>query len=285
MPEPVNAGRLLVTAAASGRTLLEFLAEELGLSKRQAKAALDRRDVFVNGRRVWMARHQLHAGDRVDIAAPAPGPVAREAPGSGHRILFRDEHLIVADKPAGILACGPGSLELELQSDLHLPGLSAVHRLDRDTTGCLMFAISGKALDEMVLLFRHRRVDKRYHVLVEGMVREKFRTIDQPIAGEHSVTHLELLSGNRRASHLLVRIETGRTHQIRRHLIAIGYRVLGDRTYGAGREVGADYRGVPRQMLHAASLRFVHPLSGREVRVTAPLPADFTKCMTHYGLK
>lgn len=282
MPEPVKAGRLLVAAAAQGRTLLEFLAEELGLSKRQAKAALDRRDVFVNGRRVWMARHQLRGGDCVDVVS-APAAAGREP--DRHQILFRDEHYLAANKPAGIIACGPDSLELQLRSSLGLPGLSAVHRLDRDTTGCLMFALSGKALDEMIELFRHRRVDKRYHVLVEGMVREKHRTIDQPIAGERSVTHVELISANRRASHLLVRIETGRTHQIRRHLIAIGYRVLGDRTYGAGREVEADYRSVPRQMLHAASLRFIHPFTGREMRIAAPLPADFTKSMAHFGLK
>lgn len=282
MPELIKAGRLSVTAAATGQTLLQFLAEELGLSNRKAKAALDRRDVFVNGRRVWMARHQLQSGDRIDVVSSAD--VGRREDEESE-ILFRDEHYLIANKRPGILACGPDSLEVALRSSLRLPDLSAVHRLDRDTTGCLMFALTPKALDEMILLFKHRRVDKRYHVLVEGMVKEKFRTIDAPIAGERSVTHIESLSANRRASHLLVRIETGRTHQIRKHLIAIGFRVLGDRTYGSGREVEADYRSVPRQMLHAASLQFVHPFSGRDVRVTASLPADLAKSLKHFGLK
>lgn len=281
MTEQVKAGRQSLTASASSQTLLEFLAEELGLSNRKAKAALDRRDVFVNGRRVWMARHQLQSGDRVEIVSAGSTHIEAE-PG---KILFRDAHYLIVDKRPGVLACGPASLELELRASLQQPDLSAVHRLDRDTTGCLMFAFTPEALDKMILLFRLRRVAKRYHVLVEGMVRERHRTIDQPIAGERSVSHVEVIGANRRASHLLVRIETGRTHQIRRHLIAIGYRVLGDRTYGVGREVEADYRDVPRQMLHASSLQFVHPFSGREVRVTAPLPADFLKCLQHFGLK
>ncbi|MEI6218415.1 MAG: RluA family pseudouridine synthase [bacterium] len=281
MTEPAKTGRLSITATSSGQALLEFLAEELGLSRRKAKSVLDRRDAFVNGKRVWMARHQLQSGDRIDVVCSEDAGVDA----GEHEILLRDEHYVIANKRAGILACGPESLELELQAALKLPDLSAVHRLDRDTTGCLMFALNAKALEAMILLFRHRRVDKRYHVLVEGMVRDRYRTIDTPIAGEASVTHIEVLSSNRRASHLFVRIETGRTHQIRRHLLAIGFRVLGDKTYGAGREVEADYRNVARQMLHASSIRFVHPVSGRDVNVTAPLPVDFKKSLEHFGLK
>lgn len=281
MTEPAKAGRLSVIAASSGQELLDLLAEELGLSRRKAKAALDRREVFINGRRVWMARHQLQSGDRIEVVRSED----ERSDAGEQEILLRDEHYVIVNKRAGVLSCGPGSLESELQSTLKLPDLSAVHRLDRDTTGCLMFALTAKALEEMILLFRHRRVDKRYHVLVEGMVREKYRTIDTPIAGEESVTHVEVLSSNRRASHLFVRIETGRTHQIRRHLLAIGFRVLGDKTYGAGRKVEADYRDVARQMLHASSIRFVHPFSRRDVNVTAPLPVDFKKSLDHFGLK
>jgi len=286
----------------AGRPLLEFLAEEFDLSKRKAKSMLDRRNVFVNGRLIWMAQHSLRRDDRITVVmsdpacAKAAGQVIQSCVSSGtgqpgrsaqrgQALLFRDSHYVIVNKRPGIVSCGPHSLELELQEELKQPRLCAVHRLDRDTSGCLMFAFNKEAFEKMVSLFRQRKIDKRYHAIVEGMMEGRRRTIDRPISGEESVTHIEVLGSNRAASHLLARIETGRTHQIRRHLVAIGYRILGDRTYGVGKAVGAEYRGVARQMLHASSIGFIHPVTGVKVSVTAPLAPDFLQCLRHFSLK
>jgi len=282
MAGPAVTKNLPVGPGYTGRPLVEFLSERLDLSKRKAKDIIDRRNVFVNGRLVWMAQHSLRRGDRVEIVV---ADVPRAEPGK-QEILFRDTHYVIVNKRPGILSCGgPASMEHELQASLRQPRLCAVHRLDRDTSGCLMFAFNQEAFEHMVSLFRQRKVDKKYHAIVEGMMHESRMTIDRPIAGESSVTHIEVISANRMASHLLARIETGRTHQIRRHLDSIGYRILGDRAYGVGKEIGADYRGVARQMLHASSIGFLHPVTGAKVHVTAPVPGDFMQCLKHFGLK
>ncbi len=273
--------RLQVAPGEAGRPLLDFLAAHCACSRRHAKELLDQRLVFVNGRRVWMARHRLQARDAIDLppAARAAAPA-----GSAPPILYQDRDYLVANKPAGILANGPHSLETRLQSGLNLPGLAAVHRLDRGTSGCLLCAKNPAAQQAARLQFAARKIEKIYRALVAGPVRQPHFTITHPIAGQAAITEVQVLDANRRASHLRIALRTGRTHQIRKHLLAIGHPILGEPFYAPRREVGPLERRFRRPMLHAFQLNFIQPLSGAAVRCTAPLPADFRQGLAWLGL-
>jgi 23S rRNA pseudouridine1911/1915/1917 synthase len=269
------------THGETGITLQQFLAAHLRLSKGKAKDLLDRRVVFVNGRRVWMARHALRAGDKVEIQPLLESASAKFAP----RILFEDAALIVADKPAGLLTNGKDSLEECLRTRQRLPALAAVHRLDNETSGCLLLAKNQSAREALVALFGQREVTKVYHAIAAGRVRADIHEIRAPVDGEPALTRLELLDACPQASHLKLNIETGRTHQIRKHLLAIRHPVLGDKQYGGRFQPAGMQAEIPRQMLHSAVLAFTHPLTGVAVRCVAHLPQDFRACLRRFHLR
>lgn len=263
----------VISRAEHGQSLLDNLAERLQLSRRQAKKLLDQRCVFVNQRRVWMARHVLHAGNAVEVY---PWPRSRHGDLS---ILFENAHYVIANKPAGMPVDGSNGVEAALRRMRKASYAHArlVHRLDRDTSGCLLLAKTQEAFDRMIPLFQQRLVAKVYHALVLGRFPTDRREIRQAIDGKEAVTRVMLISANEKASHLRIRIETGRTHQIRKHLQMVRHPVLGDRHYGLGPLPDAHWRAVPRQMLHAAQLAFRDPVSGEAVRVRSPLPPDFLR--------
>ena len=166
------------------------------------------------------------------------------------------------------------------------------HRLDAGTTGLMVVARSERAYTALKAAFRDRTVDKRYTTLVQGHPDPSRGTIDAPIdrhpthdykwavvaGGRPSVTHYETLEAFRAASLLEVRLETGRTHQIRVHMAAIRHPCVGDLTYGADPTLAARLQ-LDRQWLHAAELGFAHPADGREVRFTSPPPADLARAL------
>ena len=277
--------KITVSPPDHGAELAEFLARNSGISIRKAKSALDRRDVFVNGRRTWMARHVLKKGDLIEVITHDAGLDAPKADPSARTvaILYRDAYFIVAAKPPGICSCGANSCETALRRQLGLPHLVAAHRLDKDTTGCMICALDHSAFQRIAQLFRDRSIRKRYHAVVEGLIRKKSTTIALPVGGRQSSSRVLMLDGNAAASHVLVEIQTGRTHQIRKHLAAIGHPVVGDRTYG--NPLSAQSRAAPRQMLHAAAIAFEHPIGGGRLSVSAPLPADFRSCLKGFLLK
>lgn len=265
----------IVNAGEKDEELVDFLAHHLHTSKKGARRVLDARVVFVNEQRVWMARHVLRTGDQVEVQTPAvASDIERSIP-----ILFEDSTYIVANKPAGILANGPGSLEDRLKSQTRCATLEAVHRLDRDTSGCLLCAKHPDAKTAIIELFESHRVTKTYHAIVSGQVPADMREITAPIDGKTAITRLTLLSANRLASHLKLSIETGRTHQIRKHMVAIRHPVLGDKVYATNIQPHPELRRVPRQMLHATSLTFRHPITNELVRAKAPFPVDYAGCL------
>jgi len=266
---------MIATPAEAGTPLDMFLARRLKISRKQAKRLLDERLVFVNRRRIWMARHPLEPGDEVEIPAFA-APEAREV---AIPSLYRDDDYLVVNKPAGFPSNGADSVEERLRKDLRLPALEAVHRLDRDTTGCLWFALHAAARATATALFREKAVTKTYHAIVAGRVPADGITITEPLDGLPAVTRVKLLSGARAASHVKILIETGRTHQIRKHMASVRHPVLGDRSYLTREIEEPQLREVPRQMLHASGLAFPHPKTGQTVRVKAPLPADFKRVL------
>ena len=273
-PQPASALRRLPPVHRNGTELLDHLAECLALSRRAAKTLLDERMVFVNGRRIWMAKHLLQSRDVVEALPDAlsAGPRAN-AP---VRILLDDPLFLVADKPPRLLTTGEKSLEVRLRGQLALPALRAVHRLDKDTSGCVLFAKTEAARETLVAQFEEGRIRKLYHALVAGNLPSP--TLDIRLHVDHlpAVSHVRQVSAQTkppRCAHVTVSIETGRTHQIRIHLHHVGDPVLGDRQYFSAR--CADFPEVPRQMLHASELRFAHPATGKPATASSPLPKDF----------
>jgi 23S rRNA pseudouridine1911/1915/1917 synthase len=206
--------------------------------------------------------------------------------------VLEDEHLMVVDKPAGLVTHpAPGHHGVTL-AELLPQGASVVHRLDRDTSGLLLVARSEEALHELQRMMKARAITREYTALVEGHPDADSGTIDAPIGRDRAnrtvmstrtdkareaVTHFEVLERLPRTALLRVRLETGRTHQIRAHLAAIGHPVAGDPQYG-GRASGRRL-GLERQFLHASSLMFRHPLTGELVRCESKPPVELSHAL------
>jgi 23S rRNA pseudouridine1911/1915/1917 synthase len=211
-------------------------------------------------------------------------------------VLYRDDHLLVVEKPAGLLVHpvpgfnGPTlvhGLLHEVGGDGIRPGI--VHRLDRDTSGLLVVARADRTLARLQSLLRRRRISRSYAALVRGRPASRRGPIEAPIGRDRrdptrvsldsdvarpAVTHFSIAELLAHHTLLDVELETGRTHQIRVHLAAIGLPVVGDPVYGHGPELGLE-----RQFLHAARLRFPHPQTGEEIDVSSPLPADLEQAL------
>lgn len=291
-----NVESLVVNRPDADRPLQDFLAARFGLSRRAAKAVIDGRSVWVNRRCVWIAHHALKTGDVVEIPKTVVAAARRQA-GSAKtaiapaerkhvRVLLETPDYVVADKPAGLLSNeDPRSVEAILRVQLNQPNLQAVHRLDRDTTGCLLFAKTYAAFLAAVEVFKTRRVAKTYYAIVAGSFPFAHQRIDAPLDGQPAVSNVAREAAGPDASFLRVRIETGRTNQIRRHLSGVRYPIVGDRTFGLKSARDPRLMTVPRQMLHAASLALPDPMrKGEEIKAHAPLPADFRAALKLFGM-
>ncbi len=278
----------VVTRDEEGISLQDFLAARLRTTKRAAKAMLDARVVWVNRKLVWIARHALKPGDKVAfVVKPGTGAKqSKEGDRAPHvRILWQDSRYLAADKPAGLLTQGRGSAEELLRRQEGNPAIAAVHRLDKETSGVLLFAKDAEALEAAIAMFRTHRVVKHYAAIVAGRVEREMSTLTETLDGERAVTHLKRLRATPDATFLSVRIETGRTHQIRRHLAGIRHPVVGDRQYGLKRTDDPRLLSVTRQMLHAQELELPNPLTpGEHIRAHAPLPADFRAALKLFSL-
>jgi 23S rRNA pseudouridine1911/1915/1917 synthase len=283
--------RIEVPEEASGTRLDTFLSTSLG-SRSQAQSLIDSEHVLVDGR-ARPKRHKVAAGESIEVRRPAHAPSAAEAAPAAFDVAYEDEHLLVIDKPAGVVvhpARGhrTGTLAQALE------GRSAggdepwragiVHRLDRDTSGLLVVAKRDQVHRALKALLATRRLRREYLALVEGLPEARSGTIDAPI-GRHrrertlmsidsddtreARTHFALLRVLPGATLLRVELDTGRTHQIRVHMAAIGHPVCGDRQYGT-----PGLFGLERQFLHATRLSFPHPVTGAEVDVRSELPGD-----------
>jgi 23S rRNA pseudouridine1911/1915/1917 synthase len=253
--------------------------------------------VLVDGRARGKS-HKLAGGEELEIEAPEPAAADPDIALPELAIAYADEHLIVVDKPAGVVVHpAPGHAGGTLAHALAAAGAKGgeedrpgiVHRIDRDTSGLLVVARSHETYERLQQLVRRRALTREYLALVVGKPRSRRGTIDAPIGRDrhdrlrHSldtstpraaVTHFELEELLPRHALLRVRLETGRTHQIRVHLRAIDLPVAGDPVYGVASDLGLE-----RQFLHAARLAFDHPVTGTAVDVTSPLPADLASAL------
>jgi 23S rRNA pseudouridine1911/1915/1917 synthase len=279
---------VVVPAEAAGERLDRFLATRLG-SRAAAARAVDG-GALVDGR-PRPRSHRLEGGERVELpgAAPEPAPPPREGPPV--RIAWQDEHLAVVDKPAG-LTVHPGAGRTTGTLVDELAGIVAggeegrpgiVHRLDRDTSGLMVVARSEEAHGRLSALVRRRAFERTYLALVRGRPASRSGRIEAAIGRDRddptrfsldtdtprdAVTHFEVVEQRGDDALLRVRLETGRTHQIRVHLAAIGLPVVGDPVYGVHDP------GVGRQFLHATRLAFPHPFTGERIDIESPLPPD-----------
>lgn len=290
----------IVTPCEVGQRLDHFLAGKLaGYSRSALTKLISAALVQVNGERV-KAGHRLRANDAVSVSIPAPSPQEIVPERVEFTILFEDEHLLVINKPPGLVvhpANGHQSGTLvhgllyrcaELPAaDAQRPGI--VHRLDKDTSGILLVAKTEQALRTLMADFKNRNVTKTYHALLTRSPGDNLGRVVQPI-GRHPVDRKKMAicpaQGKYAATNWRIleqyangwcwaeiHIETGRTHQIRVHMSSVRAPIVGDVLYGGTVDRQAPYQ-PKRQMLHASTLRFAHPCSGQLLCVTAPLFAD-----------
>lgn len=278
----------IVTRDEEGLSLQDFLSGRLGVTKRAAKTMIDARVVWVNRKLVWMARHPLRPGDKVAFVVQRSTGAKQDKSAEARphlRVLWQDEWYLAVDKPAGVLTQGHDSAEELLRAQERNPAIQAVHRLDRETSGVLLFSKTPEALEAAIAMFKTHRVVKHYAAIAAGAVERQYSTLNETLDGERAVTHLKRLLSTADASFLSLRIETGRTHQIRRHLAGVRHPVVGDRQYGVKHSDDPRVLSVTRQMLHAAELELPHPMIlGQHIKAHAPLPADFRAALKLFGL-
>jgi 23S rRNA pseudouridine1911/1915/1917 synthase len=281
-----------VPEAAAGERLDRFLASLPEIGSRSLAERVLATGVLVDGQREAKS-HRLSGGEEVEFERPERSAPRLAVEEIELRIAYEDEHLVVVDKPAGLVVHpAPGHATGTLVHGLlahdvaggaaDRPGI--VHRLDRDTSGLMVVARSEEAYRRLQKLVRRRELERHYLALVVGRPRSRSGRIEAPIgrdrrdplrrsldtdAPKEAVTHFEVVELFPRHALLDVRLETGRTHQIRVHLAAIDLPVAGDPIYGRPRELGLE-----RQFLHAARLAFTHPFTGERVDVESPLPKD-----------
>lgn len=281
-----------VPESAAGERLDRFLAELPEVASRgAAERLLTAGAVLVDGIKRPKS-HRLTGGEQIEVDTTSIVTAPLTAEPLELRIAYEDEHLLVVDKPAGLVVHpGAGHAGGTLVQGLLNRGLTGgaperpgiVHRLDRDTSGLLVVSRTQEAYEQLQALVRKHALEREYLALVRGRPRSRSGRIEAPIGRDRrdatrmsldtdspkdAVTHFEVAELLRAHALLRVRLETGRTHQIRVHLAAIGLPVAGDPAYGVSEP------GLDRQFLHAARLAFPHPVTGAPVEATSPLPAD-----------
>ncbi len=287
-------------SAEAGKRLDSALAAHPGVSSRaEAQRLIDGGRVAVDGRR-RAKRHVLRPGELVTFRlAEVDGGTEGGTP--PFEVAYEDEHLVVVDKPAGLVvhpAAGhrgstlAGALAGRATGGDDPTRAGIVHRLDRDTSGLMVVAKSEDAFAALQSMVAARELDRRYLALVEGRPPSASGTIDAPLGPDRrrrslrstdsdrsklAVTHFSLLESLPRTTLLGVRLETGRTHQIRAHLSEIGHPVCGDSAYGGG--ASASRLGLTRHFLHSTRLGFRHPLSGEKLDCESKPPAELRRAL------
>ena len=281
--------KFTLTHQNSLQTLLHFIAHKLAISKNKAKQLLDKRHVFVNNKRAWIASYQLQKGDIVEVVTEDTNPPSPSSKGGGTgdkeiNVLFHDDFYLVVSKPPDLLTNGADSLESHLRERFKNNQIQAIHRLDRDTSGAVIFAMNKDAFERVKSLFKNNLVKKVYRTLVQGCVGKQTSTISTPIQGQKAITHVKTLKKGTTASYLEVMIETGRTHQIRIHLASVGHPVIGEQEYNCKPINNPLLRQAARQMLHSYQISFTHPYMQKSISISADIPEDFRQCLRNFGL-
>ena len=301
--------RLTLGPSFRGERLDRAIASSLPeLTRSRVQSLLEAGRVHVDGK-PGRAAHRVKGGERVEVTVPPPAPAVPEPEDLPLNVLHEDRDLLVVDKPAGLVvhpAAGHPRGTLVNALLHHVSGLSGVggvlrpgivHRLDKETSGCLVVAKNDAALRALQRAFHERTVEKTYLALVHGHPavtgwldtlharhpRDRKRFTGRARTGKPAVTTWRVGTLLHGAALLEVGLETGRTHQIRVHLSELGHPLLGDALYGGTRKGDARVKAVQtllgRQGLHAWKLAFPHPRTGKPVRCEAPVPADLREAV------
>lgn len=293
-----------VPEGLAGERVDTALARLLGLSRTRASELVADGLVLLDGQ-VPQKSERVEPGAMLEATIPAPrtATVVAEVV-EGMSIVFQDDDIVVVDKPVGVAAHpsvgweGPTVVGHLAGAGVRISTSGAperqgiVQRLDVGTSGLMTIAKSERAYTVLKQAFRDRTVEKTYHALVQGHPDPHTGTIDAPIArhprhdfkftvradGRPSITHYDTLEAHRFASLLTIKLETGRTHQIRVHMSALHHPCVGDLQYGADPTLAARV-GLDRQWLHAKHLGFVHPTTGERVDFESPYPADLAQAL------
>lgn len=280
-----------------------YLSEHLpDLSRSRIQKLIEQGQVWINGQPCPSKKVAVRVGDRVDITIPAVAPLELQAEAMALDILYEDEHLIILNKPIGLVVHpAPGHAEGTLVNALlahcgdQLAGIGGVqrpgivHRLDKDTSGAIAIAKTDHAHQHLQAQFKAKTARREYLAVVYGapsrdtgtidaaigrhpIDRKKMAVIPEDKGGRRAITHWQIRERLGNFTLMLFQLETGRTHQIRVHSAYIGHPVVSDPVYGSGRSIGVNLTG---QALHAWKLRLQHPVSEQWLEVTAPLPPEF----------
>lgn len=291
---------------SNGDRLDSYLSQHLSdLSRSRLQKLIEGGNVKLNGQLCQAKKTLLTVGDRLQVSIPPSQPLDLLPEAIALDVLYEDEHLIIINKPAGLVVHpAPGHESGTLVNALlahcsNLAGIGGVerpgivHRLDKDTTGALVVAKSDRAHQHLQAQLKAKTATREYLGVVYGVPASERGTIDFPIGrhpsdrkkmavvpvekgGREAITHWQILE--RLGNYTLVqfRLETGRTHQIRVHSAQIGHPIVGDPVYSSGRSVGVN---LPGQALHAWKLTLEHPISGEIIEAIAPIPPIFTKLL------
>lgn len=294
------------TSEDIGKRIDKFVAEREELTRSAIQKYIENQSITVNGAKVSKS-YALREGDKVEIIIPEPVDVAIDAEDIPLDIVYEDSDLLVVNKPKGMVVHpAPGNYTGTLVNALlhhckgSLSGINGVirpgivHRIDKDTSGLLIVAKNDFAHNHLAEQIRVHSFLREYEALAVGGFREDAGTVDAPIArhpvdrkrmavvmgGREAVTHWRVLTRYQGYTHLRLRLETGRTHQIRVHLSSTGHPVFGDTVYGGGKSKFEEQNAklVSGQCLHAKTIGFVHPRSGEELYFESELP-DYFKAL------
>lgn len=271
------------------------------LSRAMIQKLLEQEKIKVNGKKE-KASYKTKLGDTIEVEDIIPREIELKAQDIPLDIIYEDSDIIVVNKPKGMVVHpangNPDGTLVNAVMNICKDSLSGiggeirpgiVHRLDKDTSGLLIVAKNDKAHINLSDQIKNREITKKYIALVRGVIKENYATIDMPIArsdkdrkkmavkkdGKNAVTHFTVIKRYKGYTLLDIKIDTGRTHQIRVHLSEIGYPIVGDFVYSNGKNPF----GVVGQMLHAKSLEFKHPITGKQMKLEAPLPEYFEEIL------
>jgi 23S rRNA pseudouridine1911/1915/1917 synthase len=299
--------RLTVEAGADSVRLDRWLVSHIGgLSRARLQALIDGGHVRVDGA-VRKAAHRLAGGEEIEVQVPAPAPQELAPEATALTVVHEDEHVLVVDKPAGMVVhpgAGHATGTLAAAALSHAPSMGTVggarrpgivHRLDKDTSGLLVLAKSQAAYDALTAQLAERTVSRRYLAVVHGRVGPAEGVIDKPIArhpyhrtrmavaakgkGKRAVTHYRVLERFSHFTYVEVRLDTGRTHQIRVHFASLGHPVAGDDVYGDRKAVLPV--ALDGYALHAVALAFVHPATQKRVEFGSNVPSRIDRLLSH----
>ncbi|MEO8455177.1 MAG: RluA family pseudouridine synthase [Sphingomicrobium sp.] len=303
--------------AHAGWRLDRALAEAVPtMSRERLKSLIRSGAVEAQGKAVRDPAAKVHGGESLRVEVPEPTPAHNEPQDIPLKIVFEDEHLLVLEKPAGLVVHpAAGNIDGTLVNALlhhcagKLSGIGGVarpgivHRIDKDTSGLLVVAKTDVAHEGLAKQFAAHSIDRRYLAIVSGVPKGGEGTIDAPLArssanrkkiaivdssrGKRAVTHWKRLKVLKDAALVECRLETGRTHQVRVHMSSIGHSLIGDPIYG---HAGKTHRkllnelGFGRQALHAAELGFVHPVTKNRLSFASPMPPDMQELLSTLGV-